>query len=317
MTAKTFAEFLNEEKVTKSDIEQRLIRMGFKNLKWYTGRRVGVLTDDNRIKVLERIEKELSDMEAVYDPDKGASSIGAVVAGIYTIQAKPASKQGKKSAGLANEDAMIEGIKQFTKGGPMTIKITDGRKSYKYEDVVDIEEVGRDTSNRRKADVRLVRKNGERIPISIKKDNAEMWESADSYWATEAKKIVDEMEAKGEVTLTKQGSVHRMSPNLAVPANDKEKKAVVFGSDLLNSGFVVVRTFRGKDFALDKSGEILEVRVTKIIDNMNDLKGDYDIFFLIRNDSSRKGSKIRPGLRVLAVQGTRINKNVKKITKRW
>lgn len=307
----TFAQFLNESSLSTDDMENRLKLMGFKNLKRESSRTISILTDENRVKVLEKVAKEFEDLNAKYDPDKGSSSVGAVVAGIYTIKARPASKQGKKSAGLDNEDAMIDGIKQFTKGGPMTVKITDGRTSYTYEGVVDVEEVGRDTSNRKKADVRLVLEDGKKIPISIKKDNAEMWESADSYWAPTAKKIVDRLEAAGEIEITKKGAVNYMKPNVAVLADKREKEAVVFGSDVLGKGFVVVRTFRSSDFTLSKNGDILEVKVSKIIDKMNDLKGTYDIYFLIRNDSSRKGSKIRPGLRVLAVAATRINKNVK------
>lgn len=310
--AKTFAQFLNEAQITTDEMENRLKLMGFPNLKRESSRTISILTDENRVKVLEKVAKQLEDLNATYDPDKGASSVGAVVAGIYTIKARPASKQGKKSAGLDNEDAMIEGIKFYTNNGPMTVKITDGRKSFTYEDVVDVEEVGRDTSNRKKADVRLVLKDGTKIPISIKKDNAEMWESADSYWAPIAKKIVDKEEASGTIKVTKKGAVFYMTPNIAVEASANEKEAVVFGNDLLpGKGFVVVRTFRSSDFTLTQNGDILEVKVTKIIDKMRDLRGDSNIYFLIRNDSSRKGSKIRPGLRVLAVSATRINKNVK------
>ena len=314
--AKTFAQFLNEASITTDEMENRLKQMGYTNLKRESSRTISILTDDNRVKTLENVAKQLEDLNAKYDPDKGSSSVGAVVAGIYTIKARPASKQGKKSAGLDNEDAMIDGIKFYTKGGPMTVKITDGRKEYTYKDVVDVEEVGRDTSNRKKADVRLVLEDGTKIPVSIKKDNAEMWESADSYWAPTAKKIVDRLEASGEVEISKKGAVFYMKPNLGVPATAREKEAVVFGSDVLGKGFVVVRTFRSSDFTLSKNGDILEVKVSKIIDKMSDLKKDYDIYFLIRNDSSRKGSKIRPGLRVLAVAATRINKNVKVVTKR-
>lgn len=299
--------------MTITNIEDLVKGLGYTNIKRDSGRTISILTDDNRVDVLERIAKTFKELGAAYDPNKGSSSVGAVTIGIFTIKARPASKQGKKSAGLANEDAMIEGIKQFTKTGPMTVRITDGRKSYTYENVIDVEEVGRDTSNRKKADVRLVIKGGKKIPISIKKDNAEMWESADSYWAATAKAIVDRMEASGEIQLTKSGAVYKMKPNLGVLATPTEKRNVVFGSDLLNKGFVVVRSFRSSDFSLTSDGEILEVKTTKIIDKMQDLKGDADIYFLIRNDSSRKGSKIRPGLRVLAVSATRINKNVKKV----
>lgn len=308
---KTLSQYLRESKLTMDDMEKRLNDLGYNNIKVESSRTVSVLTDENRVAVLEKIAASLVDMNAKYDPDKGSSSVGAVVAGMFTIKARPASKQGKRSAGLDNEDAMIDGIKQFTKGGPMTVRITDGRKKYEYKGVVDIEEVGRDTTNRKKADVRLVLEDGTKIPVSIKKDNAEMWESADSYWAPIAKKIVDKLEASGEITLTPKGTIFTLKPNLAVEANKKEKEAVVFGSDLLGKGFVVVRTFRGSDFTLSKDGDILEVKVTKIIDSMNDLKGTSNIYFLMRNDSSRKGSKIRPGIRVLAVSSTRINKNVK------
>ena len=312
---KSFIQYLKEFAETISEIESRIRALGHENLKRDSSRTLSILTDKNRVKVLEDVAKELKDLNAVYDPDKGSSSIGAVVAGIFTIKARPISKQGKKSAGLENEDAMIENVEQYTKGGPITIRITDGRKSYTYEDVVGIEEVGRDTTGRKKADVRLVIEGNKKIPISIKKDNAEMWESADRYWASTAKKIVDDLESKGEIEITQKGRISFMRPNLGIKATTKEKESVVFGSDILDNGFVAVRTFRPSDFTLTENGDILEIKVSKIIDSVNDLKGKYDIFFLIRNDSSRKGSKIRPGLRVLAVQATRIGKNVKVVSR--
>lgn len=289
--------------------------MGFKKFKKESSKTISILVEGNRIDVLERVEKDFADMNAKYDPNKGASSIGAVVADGFTIKAKPASKQGKGSAGLGNEDAMINGIEQFTKGGPITVCITDGKKKYEYKNVIGVEEVGRDTTNRKKADVRLKIKGGKKIPISIKKDNAEIWESADSYYSSIAKKVVDREEIRGTIAIEQKGSISYMQPNLGIKTTNSEKRDVVFGSDLLNKGFVVVKTFRGSDFQMSKDGDMLYVYVTQIIDKISDLKGKDDIFFLIRNDSSRKGSKIRPGLRVLAVKGTRINKNVKVVTK--
>ena len=289
--------------------------MGFTKFKKDSSRTISILIEGNRIDALEKVEKNLEDMNAKYDPNKGASSIGAVVADKFTIKARPASKQGKNSAGLGNEDAMINGIEQFTKNGPMTVCITDGKKKYEYKNVIGVEEVGRDTSGRKKADVRLKIKGGGKIPISIKKDNAEIWESADSYYSSIAKKVVDREELRGTISIEQKGPISSMQPNLAIKTTNSEKRDVVFGSDLLNKGFVVVRSFRGSDFQMSKDGDMLYVYVTQIIDKVSDLKGKDDIFFLIRNDSSRKGSKIRPGLRVLAVKGTRINKNVKVVTK--
>lgn len=289
--------------------------MGYNKFKKESSKTISILTEGNRVDVLEKVEKNLQDMNAKYDPNKGSSSIGAVVADKFTIKARPASKQGKGSAGLGNEDAMINGIEQFTKGGPITVCITDGRKKYEYKNVIGVEEVGRDTTNRKKADVRLKIQGGKKIPISIKKDNAEIWESADSYYSSIAKKVVDREEVRGTIAIEQKGSISYMQPNLGIKTTNSEKRDVVFGSDLLNKGFVVVKTFRGSDFQMSKDGDMLYVYVTQIIDKISDLKGKDDIFFLIRNDSSRKGSKIRPGLRVLAVKGTRINKNVKVVTK--
>jgi hypothetical protein len=301
--------------VTISDIEKRLRKMGYTKFKKDSSKTISILTEGNRVDVLEKVEKNLQDMNAKYDPNKGSSSIGAVVADGFTIKARPASKQGKGSAGLGNEDAMINGIEQFTKNGPMTVCITDGKKKYEYKNVIGVEEVGRDTTNRKKADVRLKIKGGGKIPISIKKDNAEIWESADSYYSSIAKKVVDREEIRGTIAIEQKGSISYMQPNLGIKTTNSEKRDVVFGSDLLNKGFVVVKTFRGSDFQMSKDGDMLYVYVTQIIDKISDLKGKDDIFFLIRNDSSRKGSKIRPGLRVLAVKGTRINKNVKVVRK--
>jgi len=301
--------------VTISDIEKRLRKIGFKKFKKESSKTISILVEGNRIDALEKVEKDFVDLNAKYDPNKGSSSIGAVVADGFTIKARPASKQGKNSAGLGNEDAMINGIEQFTKGGPITVCITDGRKKHEYKNVIGVEEVGRDTTNRKKADVRLMIQGGGKIPISIKKDNAEIWESADSYYAPTAKRIVDREERKGSIVIEEKGPIpiSSMQPNLAIKATSIEKRDVVFGSDLLNKGFVVVRSFRGSDFKM--SGDMLYVYVTQIIDKTTDLTGNDDVFFLIRNDSSRKGSKIRPGLRVLAVKGTRINKNVKVVRK--
>ena len=75
-----------------------------------------------------------------------------------------------------------------------------------------------------------------------------------------------------------------------------------------NTMYTQVKTFTQNDFVI--IGDELVINVSKVIDSTADLVGKYEIYFLIRNDSSRKGSKIRPGLRVLAVQSTRINRNV-------
>lgn len=297
--------------VNITQLEAKLRILGFKNLKRDSTKTISILTDDNRIDVLKKVAKKFG---GNYDKSKGSSSVGATVVQGFTIKARPASKQGKKSAGLDNEDAMIDNINLFCKGGPIKVSITDGRKKFAYEDVVECSGVGTDTTNRKKADVLLKLKNGKRVPISIKKDNAEMWESADSYWAPKAKQIVEKLHKKGQISLAPNGvGGVTIAPSVGVKTTPNEKKDVVFGKDLLTNnpkGFVVIRTFSADDFKLSDDGECLEITVTGIIHSTSQLTGDKDIYFLIRNDKSRKGSKIKPGLRVLAVSGTRINKNV-------
>lgn len=306
--AKLLADVISNSNLTIAELENRLKLIGYNDLKRDSSRTTSILTDKNRVEVLEQIEELFQDLGALYDPNKGSSSIGAVTIGQYTIKARPASKQGSFSAGIQNELIMIKSVEQYTSNGPINVRITDGVKSKVYKDIIGIEEVGRDTSGRKKADVNLITKFNKRIPISIKKDNAEMWESADSYWADKAKKIIDSLESKKKIKVERVGNVFKITPNVATLASSEEKKNVVFGSDILRNGCVVVKTFSPKDFVI-KNDELV-INTTKIIDSINDLRDRYEVYFLIRNDSSRKGSKIRPGLRVLAVQSTRINKNV-------
>jgi len=291
-------------------IKDRIRGMGYDNFKDKSKFSVYVLVDNiNRVELLEKIAKEFSKEGGKYDPNKGASSVGAVVVGKYSIGVSPASKQGKKSAGLDNEDTLINNINAFVKNGSMNIKFIAGRKSFVIEDVVKAIEMGRDTSGRKKSDVNLKTKNGSIIPLSLKKDGAEMWESADSYYASRAKSIIDSLVKKGKVKL-EGTAIKKITPNVAIKATKEEAKDVVFGSDLLGKGAVLYRTWKQSDFKVTDDGN-LEITTSKIYRNQREVEaGDHSVYFLIRNDSSRKGSKIYPGIRVLAVGKTRINRNV-------
>jgi hypothetical protein len=295
----------------KDELVNILNGLGYDKIKFKSSFRFQVLTDENRIDVLGKLEAaiKMKYPQAYWDADATESSVGAIVVDRYMVGAAPASKQGKASAGLKNEHTLFNMIEEINKRGPMKIlfKAKTG-KDFLVEDVVGYRDAGRDTSGRKKADIVLIKEDGTEVPISLKKDKAEMWESADSYWAVEAKKIVDEMVAKGKVSLTDKGRVKYMTPNIGKKANKAEATAVVFGEDILRGkGCVIEKTFNGK-FTVDGDTAIIEV--TKIVTSLSDLKGEYEVWFLIRNDSSRKGSKIYPGLRVLAVKKSRINRNV-------
>lgn len=96
-------------------------------------------------------------------------------------------------------------------------------------------------------------KKGNAYNISVKKDNAEMWESADSLWGQKAAEYVKKLEKKGKITLQQEKTGHfTITPNIAIEATADEARDVVFGSDILGQGVVITKTFRESDFNLNK-----------------------------------------------------------------
>lgn len=316
MAIKSFLRFVEDTSLVSKELLKQEIKknLGHDKFKDKSGLFFQVLVDDiNRIDLLKQIEKLFSEFGARYDPQKGSSSVGAVVIGRYSIGAAPLSKQGKRSAGLDNEDTLVKQLNEFLKNGPMHIRFEAGASSFTVENVKIAKEVGRDTSGRKKSDVDLITTDRKKVPLSLKKDNAEMWESADSYYAKQAREIIDHQVSLGKAKLEDRGgNLKRISPNIAKPATKKETKDVVFGSDILRGGGAVLyRTFSSSDFKIDPDGETIIVKISKIYRTVQEVeRSDQAVFFLIRNDSSRKWSKIYPGIRVLAVGKSRINKRI-------
>lgn len=255
-----------------------------------------------------------------YDKSTTMSSIGhLVVEGKFLITAKPKSRQGSASAGVENEIMLVEEINNAIKDsgvGSVTVQFKHGADTFKLTNVTSVVRAGADTAGRKKSDVNIVSK-GKPVPISIKKDNAENWESADSYWGATARKFIDYAIENGKAELKKDGNVYKLEPNLAVKANREEKENVVFGSDILKGGGAVIKkTFGREDFKYDAKKNVLTIAVSEVMRDLTDVTGDSDVWFLIRNDRTRLGSQIGyPGLRVLAVYQSRVNQNVVKLTR--
>ena len=285
-----------------------LFSIGYNNIKKISGRKVAVLTDENRVDVLVKIQKAISG--SAYDRTPSSeSSVGKVKIGLFNVLVKPLSKQGKASAGLDNEDFLVDYVNSIIKTlGSVNIVFKHNTKTYVINNCVSVAAVGGDTKGRKKADVMF--RNNARIgfPVSIKKDNAEIWESADSYFSEEAKRIIDNAVANNKTSLVNKGTHFNIEPNIAVEATRQEKLDVVFGADLLPNGAVITRTFSTGDFSL--SDETLTITVSSIITQANDIKGDKDVFFLIRNDKTRRSIMEYPGIRILAVYKKRINPKV-------
>lgn len=279
---------------------------GYDSVKVLTQKKVAVLTDKNRVSTLEDIQKKLNGQ---YDPTPSSeSSVGRVNVQGYQILAKPSGKQGKASAGVGNEDFLVDMINEATKTGPINIVFKAPNREFTIVGCVSASGVGTDTAGRKKADVVLKDSNNKVYPISIKKDDAETWESADSYFGQYAKTILEKAVAAKKVKIVDHKTYFSIEPNIAVPATLNEKKAVVFGSDLLPAGAVITKTFASSSFSQD--GDVMTIQVSHIITKLEEVKGDKDVFFLIRNDKTRKSIKEYPGIRVLASYKKRINKNV-------
>ena len=151
---------------------------GYDSVKVITQKKVAVLTDKNRVTALEDIQRKLNGQ---YDSTPSSeSSVGRVNVQGYQILAKPSGKQGTASAGVGNENYLIDVINQATKTGPINVVFKAANKTFTVVGCVSAESVGTDTAGRKKADVILRDSKNNRIPVSIKKDDAETWESADS-----------------------------------------------------------------------------------------------------------------------------------------
>ena len=312
---------LNEEKQFRDQaIIDRLKSLGYSNFKPMSGVTLAVLLDDgsaqSRQAAMNKIENELADIGAEWDKTpRGSSSIGVIKVGGNTIMVKPASRQGRASGGLENEDSLRAAVEAVVaeSPGPITVKFAGGGKEYIVDNVIGARDAGSDTKGRKKSDLNLITESGV-VPISIKKDNAAYWESADTYWGEEAAGHIEELLQAGDIDMVDKGGYYNVVPNFAVRASPEERVSVVFGSDILGNGAVVKRTFSPDDFSFDADTNVLTVAVSEIITDVSDLDGSQmDVWFLVRNDKTRNSVPGYKGIRVLAAYEKRINPNVLRI----
>lgn len=275
--------------------------------------RIAVLTDSSRMEVIEHILSFCSN--SVYDNTPcSLSSLGKIIYLDKEIVVKPKSKQGMKSSGLENEITIISKLnEECQKHDEINVTFVDNcSKEYKCFGLISCKEMGRDTSNRKKADMILQGKE-HNYPISLKKDNAEVYESADGYASEKAKYLIEKLAKEKKIKLECSNNVYKIQPTFAWKATEQEKINVVFGSDLCNNGAVIQKTFGTKPLEkINKNNFIC--KVSYIFTDITEIKDSHDVWFYVRNDSSRNSKALGfRGLRVLAVYQSRINKNVYRI----
>jgi hypothetical protein len=277
------------------------------------------LTDDNFVKVSankykllvprsERVEyiKKIQAIDGFdYDPSAKGSSIGAITYKNSSFLLKPTGAQGRASAGTENEDVLENEIKKYLELGVKNVIFKGSNKSYSIPNVTGVTGVGYDVAGGKKADIVITGTAGN-YPISIKKDNAGFWESADTRYKDLMTKLVTKIkngdfapelifvpfvdklgnEKKGINLMYNDITKSKISGVLVTDLPNKEEESIIFGSD---NAVVIYRTYTESDF--NQQGDDLIITVSKIIENMEDVV-EYNLepVLNVRHDSTRSAT---------------------------
>mgnify|MGYP000332903781 CR=1 FL=1 len=297
------------------EIAADLRQIGFTDQRRDSSKTISVYVPPaERLEVMQQMTEKLPD--SFWDKDFSNSSIGAIRYKGGTIRVRPKGKAGGQSAGLGNEQSFIDAVNGVVEaaGEPVDINfIGSNGVTWSVKGVQSARGVGSDTGGRKKADVVLATANGAK-GVSLKKGNAEYWESADTYFGKEADEIIGKLVAKGKLELIPLGKNNtagkefmKLSREIAVRATPQETIDIVFGSDLQGqNGAILKQTFTRDDFVMN--GNQVTVNCKIVIVDVPDVPEDMEVFFLIRNDSSRGRPKYKyPGVRSTAVYKKRLN----------
>jgi len=299
---------------SKSALQEQLKPFGKLKVE---GNRFKVLLADGsaaaRINFLNTLQDILPNA-VIKNDNTNFSSVGYIQVDQFKIAGKPAKRQGAGSAGLTNENVFINSINKAIKdtGGSLDVCLI-GKNNVKItiKQVSEAIEMGRQTSDYAKSDVDLIHENGI-YKISLKQDNAEMWESADTRFGEMIRTKIDEAQKQGKVKLEpimsaggsvkkNQGkTVVKIVPESKVRMSLEEQNSVVFGNDIKEGkGAVVKKTFSTADFTYEN--DCLFIKCSKIYRNIQDVRNAGETpTILIRADSNRNSKKLGiAGLRII------------------
>lgn len=312
------------ENLSKPDIESALKKAGYADLK-VSGNKIGVLVqipdgakkDLFRSEILKEIlaimQQNFPKSRPTLSTDPRLSSIGGVefADNPVKILVKDSGIQGDQSAGVANEIEMASMLQSvIDRFGSVNITFVDPRgKTLTITDCNEVDVAGRDTGGRKKADV-VLRSPERDLPISIKKLNAEAWESADNLFGKKARGIIDDLVANNIVKLkklekTRGGApVYSLSKEIVVEPTEEEAMNAIFGSDLNPRGGVVIQTFQPEHFL--QKGQDVTIEAHAVITNKSDIPESHLMVWLLRNDSNRNSTALGlAGIRIMGVTLTR------------
>lgn len=259
--------------------------------------------------LLTRMQQAFPDLSPAIGSDAKISSLGYIgFQGDPTkIVVKDVGIQGDKSAGVANEAELANLLKSMVEAyKSINVTFRDDRgKTLEIRDVTDVELTGKDVKDRKKADV-VLKSQSQRLPVSLKKLDAETWESADTMFGAKAREIIDRLVDNGVVTLTKLGEKdgYKLSKEIVVEPTEEEAMSAIFGQDINPEGGIVIQTFKPEHFVQD--GNSVAIDAHAVIKNKQDIPESHLMVWLIRNNAGRlsKSLGIR-GLRPMASVLTR------------
>jgi hypothetical protein len=274
-----------------------------------------LVPNSQRLEFVDKIEnidtKTNKKFEYIVTPTS-FSSIGYFMYGQSKFGIKPSEKQGSGAPGLGNEEIFTVGINKLLEDGPKNVKIIAGDKIISFNNVTQIIGTGLSTSEYSKSDANFFNEKEDLGGVSLKKDNAIYWESADVRFKDEVKNLLDAIlngKLGDEVSyLPLLDSRGNPDPDIIRMYNKKDDKPiagiivddlpeqdveqVIFGNDKVP---VVIRTFRPSDFKVEEDNII--VNASKIYEDLDDVEKDKSLPVLnIRHDKTRRSSR---GLRAL------------------
>jgi hypothetical protein len=313
--------------VTKAQVEQVLRANGYEDFK-INGNKINVLVqipagqkkNEFRTAILNEIiailKQQMPEADPEYSADPGISSLGGVVfsASPVTVVVKDTGKQGDNSAGVANElelASLLQSVIQ--KYGTATVTFVDPRgKKMTIRNATNVDVAGRDTADRKKADIVISSARGS-LPISIKKVDADMWESADNLFGERARGILDKLVKDKVVQLNQIGErkmktgtvpVYALSKEIVMEPTEQEALSAIFGADLNPKGGIVVQTFKPEHFT--QKDNVITVDCHAVITSAAEIPESHLMVWLLRNDSTRNGGSLGiAGIRPLGVTLTR------------
>lgn len=291
---------------------------------------IKVLVDEDateRRLILEQISDKLS--TEIDDTEPRTSALGLIRYDGYKIVVKPKDAQEDGSNGVDNEVAFVDIVKSKLGSEPINLMFRGSNGIVFYaNNVVDVERISDQYINGEKADIELHAANNFVYKLSLKKDSAKMWESADTLYADKAKLAIEKAlegnvvnltiyhTADGKIKRAADGNlVVRMSKEIYLEATPEEKQAAVFGNDIKDNGAVIKKTFSEKDFIQEQGNSTIIVDCSKVYYDIEHLEDtEDDVVFYIRNDCTRNNKRLGlAGIRIIAAYRSRVVKKSEKI----